>query len=389
MKKILLSLFAFALLIASCQKSDEAISPTASLSDEIQGKYIVVYNDGANLKAAENATYEERIAIVGKMNKEIMSKLVLSEDKISQTYGYAIKGFAAELTDNQVDMLKKDSRIAYIEEDKIWSISDNVEGIYTLKAQTVPWGITRVGGPANYTGTAKVWVIDTGIDLDHPDLNVNTTLSKTFITKGTDSKTADDLNGHGSHVSGTIAAKNNTVGVVGVAPGATLVAVKVLNSKGSGTTSGVIAGIDYVGATATAGDVANMSLGGGVSTTIDNAVLNASNKGIWFCLAAGNESDNANNHSPARVNGNYIYTISAFDNTGKFASFSNYGNPPIDYSAPGVSIYSTYKNGGYATLSGTSMATPHATGIRLVGAPSTDGTVTGDKDSTPDFIMHL
>jgi subtilisin family serine protease len=177
----------------------------------------------------------------------------------------------------------------------------------------------------------------------------------------------------------------DTVGVIGVAAGATVVAVKVLNSAGSGTNSGVIAGVNYVKTYGVAGDVANMSLGGGISTALDNAVFSASAK-VKFCLAAGNSSANANNSSPARVNGANIYTISAFGQGDVFAYFSNYGNPPIDYSEPGVSIYSTYKSGGYATLSGTSMATPHAAGILLLGAISSTKTVTGDPDGNPDKI---
>ena len=216
-------------------------------------------------------------------------------------------------------------------------------------------------------------------------MNVDISRSKTFVAT---SKSADDDNGHGSHVAGTIAAKNNNIGVVGVAPNATLVAVKVLNRSGSGSYSGVIAGIDYVAATAKSGDVANMSLGGPVDDGLDLAVSKAALKGIKFALAAGNESDDANNHSPARVNGANVYTVSAMDVNNVFASFSNYGNPPVDFCAPGVSILSTYKGGGYATLSGTSMAAPHVAGLLLLGAIVADGEVTGDPDGNPDPVAH-
>jgi subtilisin family serine protease len=197
----------------------------------------------------------------------------------------------------------------------------------------------------------------------------------------------NDDNGHGSHVAGTIAAKNNTIGVIGVAAGALVVPVKVLDSRGNGTTSGVISGINYVLANGKAGDVANMSLGGGVSTALDDAVLKASSV-VKFALAAGNETDNASNHSPARVNGPNIYTISAMGTGDLWASFSNYGNPPVDYCAPGVSILSTYKGGGYATLSGTSMATPHVAGLLLLGNIVKNGNVLNDPDGVPDAIAH-
>jgi subtilisin family serine protease len=213
-------------------------------------------------------------------------------------------------------------------------------------------------------------------------LTVDVARSKTFLG-GT--STPDDQNGHGTHVAGTIAAKNNSIGVVGVAAGATVVSVRVLDRRGSGSTSGVIAGVDYVAAVASSGDVANMSLGGGVSLALDAAVSVASGS-CKFSLAAGNETDNANNHSPARVNGANIFTISAMGIGDKWASYSNYGNPPVDYCAPGSSIYSTYKDGGYATLSGTSMAAPHVAGVLLLGAIRNGGSVSGDPDGNADVI---
>jgi subtilisin family serine protease len=207
--------------------------------------------------------------------------------------------------------------------------------------------------------------------------------SHNFVARET---SPDDLNGHGSHVSGTIAAKDNTIGVIGVAPGAPVVAVRVLDRRGSGSNSGVIAGVDYVAQNGRAGDVANMSLGGSVSTALDTAVVNAAATGVRFALAAGNESDDANNHSPARANGNNIYTVSAFAQGDKWASFSNYGNPPVDYAEPGVSIKSTWKDGGYNTISGTSMATPHLAGLLLAGSIRSGGTVIGDPDGNADTI---
>jgi len=134
-----------------------------------------------------------------------------------------------------------------------------------------------------------------------------------------------------------------------------------------------------------------MSLGGSAYDPIDEAVYNASEKGIFFALAAGNDDDDANLYSPARVNGQYIWTISAMDEDDNWAYFSNYGNPPVDFCMPGVYVYSTYKDGEYETLSGTSMAAPHMCGVLLMtnGNPSIDGYVNGDPDGTPDPIGHL
>lgn len=304
-------------------------------------------------------------------------------------YTKAIKGFSAKMSaTTAANLAARNPNIASYEADKIIHIvappvQAKGKPAPAQPAQTTPWGISRVSGVANYTGTGRAWVIDTGINLDHPDLNVDVARSRSFLSSSTD---PNDQNGHGSHVAGTIAAINNSIGVIGVAPGAPVVAVRVLDRRGSGTTSGVIAGVDYVAANGANGDVANMSLGGGVSPTLDQAVINAAATGVKFALAAGNESDNANNHSPARANGTNVFTISAFAAGDSFASFSNFGNPPVDFADPGVSVFSTYKDGGYATLSGTSMATPHAAGVLLLGACRSGGTVFADPDGNPDTI---
>lgn len=354
----------------------------------IPGQYIVVFNEGVydtQLKSVGKDYDSRSNAMRGEVENffaSINPNKALPE--IPYVYGTAVVGFTAKLDDATLELVRKDSRVKYVENDRIISIGTPVVEV-TNKAQTLPWGITRVNGGVDATGKVA-WVIDSGIDLDHPDLNVDVARSRTFVSR---TKSADDENGHGTHCAGTIAGKDNTVGVIGVAANATVVAVRVLDRRGSGTNSSVIAGIDYVGATGKVGDVANMSLGGGVSTTLDNAVVAAASKGVIFCLAAGNETDHANNHSPARANGNNVYTISASDSGDKFASFSNYGNPPVDYCAPGVSIYSTYKGGAYATLSGTSMACPHAAGVFLLGAPKVGGYVLNDPDGNADpIIVH-
>ncbi len=162
-----------------------------------------------------------------------------------------------------------------------------------------------------------------------------------------------------------------------------------MDRRGSGSYSGVIAGVDYVASNCDSSDVANMSLGGGKSDAMNNAVINASTK-CPFVLAAGNESSDAGNSSPASAEGPNIYTVSAFSNGDNWASFSNYGSV-VDYAGPGVSINSTWKDQGYRSISGTSMAAPHIAGVLLAGSTpiTTDGIVNGDKDSTPDPIGVL
>ncbi|MBK5191800.1 MAG: S8 family peptidase [Flavobacteriaceae bacterium] len=370
-------------------------------AQNIEGQYIVVFNknmiEDVNSKYPEN--YSKAQEAMTEQTRKVLAKASISSAEIVNVYSKTLSGATMKLTKSQVEQLKGKKEIAYIEQDRIVVFAPpcgtpnggpcGEPDPGTGGSQETPYGILRVNGIANYTGTAVAWVVDTGIDLDHPDLNVDALRGFNAFTSGRDSKSIDDGNGHGTHVSGTIAAKNNDFGVIGVAPGATVIPVKVLDSRGSGSYSGVIAGVDFVGAKGKSGDVANLSLGGPVSQALDDAILAASNKGIKFALAAGNESSDANNSSPARVNGANIVTISAMDVNDTWAYFSNFGNPPVDFAAPGLAIKSTWKGGGYNTISGTSMAAPHAAGVLLLGAARTDGFVTSDPDGNPDpIIVH-
>ena len=341
--------------------------------DKISGSHICVFKDAAVSKGSVAAEANRAAQSVG--------------GRVNHVYSVAIRGFAANIPDHAVERMKAaNPSIAYCEQDQVMSIppvhaTGAPSGGFTAQAQETPWGIARVGYASGVGKTA--WVIDTGIQPDHPDLTVDLARSRSFLGRNT---TPWDQNGHGTHVAGTIAAKDDANGVVGVAAGASVVSVRVLDRRGSGTTSGVIAGVDYVAQYGRAGEVANMSLGGGASSSLDTAVLNASSNGVYFALAAGNDSANANNYSPARVNGTYVRTVSAFAIGDKWASYSNFGNPPIDYAEPGSAIKSTWLNGGYHTISGTSMATPHLAGLLLLGTPRSGGNVIGDPDGNPDVI---
>ena len=309
--------------------------------------------------------------------------------QIKHVYSATIRGFAVNMPAQAMARMRAGNpNIAYCEADRVATlvpISIQAKpggGGTTQPPQSLPWGIARVGGGTT-TATGTAWVIDTGIQFSHPDLNVDTARSRSFLGGTT---TPDDQNGHGTHVSGTIGALDNGIGVIGVAPGVRVVAVRVLDRRGSGSNSGVIAGVDYVAANGRPGDVANMSLGGGVSAALDTAVINAAATGVKFSLAAGNESADANTSSPARANGPNVYTVSAFRAGDIFSTFSNFGNPPIDFAEPGQSINSTWIGSGYNTISGTSMAAPHLAGLLLLGAIRNGGTVTGDPDGNPDVI---
>jgi hypothetical protein len=346
-----------ALLCATGVAAAGAISAPAA-AQKIEGQYVCVFQPALVAKGA--------------VKSEAARSAAQGGGAVTATYENTIRGFAMNASaQGMANMMARNPRIAFCEQDQVMSIPtvQAAPGGVTAQAETIPWGITRVNGGVSGV-TRRAWVLDTGIDLDHPDLNVNTALSKSFTRE----KNADDGNGHGSHVAGTIAAKGgNGIGVIGVAAGAQVIAVKVLTRNGSGTTSGVIQGVDYAAANFTSGDVANMSLGGGYSQALNDAVIAAATKGLRFALAAGNESTDASTTSPASANHANIYTISAFAQGDVWASYSNYGNPPVDYAS-------------YATLSGTSMAAPHMAGILLLGSPRSGGTVTGDPDGNPDTI---
>ena len=369
-----------ALAMGACADFD-ATAPAASAplavhlgADAIPGDYIVVMKPGSE---------------PGKVAH-------LAGATMRRTYNATIRGFAAQLSDRQLEQVRRHPDVAYVEMDRMVALAPpcgtpnggpcppDDGGGSDPGSEVVPWGVARVNGGVAYTGSSVAWVIDTGIDLDHPDLNVDVARSVDFAGgKGT----PDDGNGHGTHVAGTIAAiGGNGIDVVGVAAGATVVAVRVLGNSGSGSYSNVIAGVDHVGANGRSGDVANMSLGGSPSQAVDDAVRAAASGGIRFTLSAGNDGAFAGNYSPARANGSNIYTISATASNDCLTSWSNWGNPPVDYAEPGASILSTRKGGGTTTMSGTSMAAPHAAGLLLLGSIRSGGTACNDRDGSADAI---
>jgi len=374
------------LLYAGCTKKDLQTGATSENScfstsntingAVIDGQYIISYKSTSVTKTLSDEQLKQKtrtLILGGKVNAA----------SIKASFASGGGGFIAALTNKQVEEIKKDSSIKTVEPDRIVALSI----CFTVVAPTlVTWNVNKVGYGDGRGKTA--WIIDTGIDFDHPDLNVDQTRSKSFLP---DVTSADDENGHGTHVAGIIGAKNNNIGVLGIAADATLVSLRVLDKDGNGTLSWIIQALSYVSANAKAGDVVNMSVGEDeVSDALDQQVQSIAAKGIFVAIAAGNDSKPADQFSPGRANGDNIFTVSAVDSLDHFASFSNYGNDAVDFAAPGVRIQSTYKDGLYAKMSGTSMATPHLAGLLLLKGRniSYSGTALNDPDGTPDKIVH-
>ncbi|RIV23928.1 S8 family peptidase [Fibrisoma montanum] len=384
-----LSAFAKAAFIGlgllGCQ-ADQAIEPTALAADclvkasanngqIVSGSYIVTYKPEALPGSSANAR-------MGVAAEQLLTRYQVADTHIDVLATGQQPSFLAHLTEAESARLQQDPAVALVEPDRIMSICNCVDIATT---STLSWNIRQTGyGRGDLQTSKTAWVIDTGIDLDHPDLNVDAERSVSFIT----GKTPDDENGHGTHVAGVIGALNNNIGVTGIASGARLVSLKVLNQLGEGRLSGIIQAVNHVIRNGRSGDVINLSLGGeGTSATLDRAIRQAADQGILFAIAAGNDSEDADTYSPARVNHPNVFTVSAMDRNNQFASFSNFGSS-VDVCAYGVRISSTYKDGRYATLSGTSMAAPHVAGLLLIRGSNlpTRGFVQGDPDGRADPV---
>jgi len=287
--------------------------------------------------------------------------------KVKEVYTAVLNGFSCYSDHSNVDKFERQNY------NKL--VACNKDGVARINVQTVGTFIPRLGvqNSSRRAGTmspAFALPANTyGIVVDFTDLG-----------------SWYDENGHGTHVAGTIAGKCR---VLGVAPGATVIALRVLDQDGFGDMMVFAKAVNYVGMVGKSGDVVNLSLGGPPTVGLDNAILQVAKKGIRFSIAAGNFAKSAMSYSPARVSATNIYTVSAMDDSNSLAWFSNWGNPPIDFAAPGVSITSlSMKEGSTAVLDGTSMAAPHVAGLLLVGNVIAKGTVKSDVDATPDAIAY-
>jgi subtilisin family serine protease len=325
-------------------------------SKYIDGAYIVVFND--DVTEAEVDRESDRICKQRNAKK-------------NKSFKYALKGFTVNLTAVEIEEVRKDPRVKYIEQDQV---------VTTVATQTsATWGLDRLDQPTlplsgTYTydkngSTVDAYIFDTGIKLTHAEFTGRVSSGFNAITAGAP---ADDDNGHGSHVAGTVGGTT-----YGVAKNISLIPVKVLNAAGSGSFSGIIAGIDWAIANHTTKPaVGNMSLGGtGTSATLEDAVRRAITDGIVMCLAAGNSALDASGFTPARTA--EAITVGATTSADGFATYSNYGTV-VDILAPGSGITSAWYTSSTAinTISGTSMATPHVAGVAALYLENNPGSTT-------------
>ncbi|HEX8273383.1 MAG TPA: S8 family peptidase [Longimicrobiaceae bacterium] len=338
----------------------------------IEGAYIVVLREGADPRSVA--------AVAGVEPNHV--------------YTAAVNGFAASLNDGQLNALRHNPNVEYVEQDQV------AEADATQSGAT--WGIDRIdqrsrplSGTYNYTTTASnvyAYIIDTGIYASHS--NFGGRASNVYDALGGN---GTDCNGHGTHVAGTVGSST-----YGVAKGVRLRGLRVLNCSGSGATSGIIAAIDWVRVNHVDPAVANLSLGGGYSSTLNTAITNLSNAGVFVAVAAGNENQAACNVSPASATA--VTTVAASTSSDARATYSNYGSC-VDLYAPGSSITSTWLNGGTNTISGTSMASPHVAGVGALykatygnaasstidswlKTNSTANVITGNPTGTPNRLLY-
>ncbi|MEM6342848.1 MAG: S8 family serine peptidase [Bacteroidota bacterium] len=373
------------------QGSESAFMVSQSKGEQIKGEYLVMFKEDlsylerldeqtlASVDMTNRSTRSEISSVRAERETSIKSFLVstlndhhIQAQTIEAIYDIGrMKGGLVSMSEEDAVEMAQDERIASVEPNELiaLNLTPGAKG-HLIPADDGPskqwttYNINAIGGTRDHSNKDTwAFIIDSGIDLDHPDLNVNKFFSRSFVPYEND---ADDGFGHGTHVAGIIGAKNNGSGVVGVASGATLVGVKVLDRNGYGSKDYLMQALSYVAWACIPGDVVNISLGTDKSNLINNAILNLKNQhGVFFTIAAGNSARDAKDYSPANLMDANIHVVGAINIYNWLTNFSNYGSS-VGFLAPGAGIYSTYKDGQYAWMDGTSMAAPHVAGILLV-----------------------
>ncbi|MFD8413525.1 S8 family peptidase [Streptomyces sp. NPDC059650] len=378
---------AAALPASAADNGPQGVIENAGAPGSVAGSYIVTLKDATRSTAAEGKAVAKRYGA-----------------RIDRTYSSALNGYSVEVSEAQARKLAADPAVTSVVQNRVFT----VDGAQGTQPSPPSWGLDRIDQRAlplgsSYTYPDKAgegvtaYIIDTGVRITHTDFGGRASYGFDAVDND---NTAQDGHGHGTHVAGTVAG-----GSYGVAKKAKIVAVRVLDNNGSGTTAQVVAGIDWVTRNAVKPAVANMSLGGGADSALDTAVRNSIAAGITYAVAAGNESTDANTKSPARVT--EALTVGATTSSDAKSSFSNYGNV-LDLFAPGSSITSAWGTGDSATntISGTSMASPHVAGAAAVHlsqnpsdtpaqvasalvAAATPNVVTGPGTGSPNRLLFV
>ncbi|MEM6800157.1 MAG: S8 family serine peptidase [Bacteroidota bacterium] len=406
--------------MTGCQ-NDEIVEETTNVNDEefvdqkplgfqeewetIEGKYIVFLKeekiaskfpglipDEETVKTErENFSDDEKPNVIQKNGKEspfrsfantLVNKYSNKKANDVEAVYPSSYGFLVTLSDREAQELSEDEMVDHVGPDEIIAmhfeplirtpfIPSNRDG----KVEKAPYGINAVGGSHDVEENPQysplwVWIVDTGVDRYHPDLNV---IHARDFTNDRDNV---DGVGHGTHVAGIVAAKADGYGVTGVAAGANIVSVKVLDKDGKGSVSQIVNGLNYIRRNSIPGDVINLSLGGDRQATIDFLIKKFAGTNVNIVMAAGNRARDVSLVSPANNDGPNLYTVGAIDWWNRYQWWSNYG-ASVDFVAPGLGILSTFPGGKYAYMSGTSMAAPHVSGVLFLGFGSfrSNGTV--------------
>ena len=364
----------------------------------VPGEYIVLFKEGQVRSILDRAvdtfaTREAKIAFVEENEPEVMADiqevlagLGIPASNILEYYTASMTGVGVRLSEEELLRVQQSPLVEQLEYNRRVELepgtAEEEEAFNKGYSDVVPCAIQQAGGYRTVSSSTKrwIWIVDSGIDLDHPDLNV---VTKYPYARSFSGGSANDCQGHGTHVAGIAAARKNGFGVVGVAAGAPVVPVKVMyGCSNSGFDHSILAGIDHVAKYAIAGDVVNLSLGktigyGCSSRSMYKRTLEKIGRaGVWMAIAAGNEGQHSGFVEPACLSLPRGYTVSAMNCYGYWGNL-NYGAPPVDYVAVGINVLSTYKYGGYTRLTGTSMAAPVVAGILYARnrAPRTRGYV--------------
>ena len=410
--------FACVMMLAwACTTDTESLTPKQQQSTvlpagstDVQGEYLVVLKDGAlgldpisNSQGHSGALAGQRVAAANVAAEKTLTSWAeakgISKAAIRPFAGLA-NGFVAQLNESQAASFRQDQNVRVVLQDfeahalpPVITAANSPRSGELLKVkneQVEPWGLDAMGGARNANGSQWLWVVSSGIDLDHEDLNVvGAPFARSFVP-GTG---VNDVLGLGTHIAGAAAALDNDYGIVGVAAGAPVVPLKVIGNNGKVRVSRFWRALLQVARFYEPGDVVHVGFGFYRPDPVSTLLIGLlAKKGVRFVFAAGDMASEASGYYPTALNGDGLFTVSAFDRDIRLTSFSNFGNPPIDFSSPGEEVLSTWTGNSYRYLSSSQASAAYFSGALLAepqrqSFAATCGTVHGDPDGNPDPVF--